>query len=370
VVRDPRFFRAVALGGSTGAGEAYVEGWWECDDLVSLIRIFALNRGALSSLDSGFSRISEPLYRLGRWIRRNTLAGARRNIASHYDLSNDFFALWLDRSMMYSAAMFAEPTMTLAQAQQSKIARICRKLELSPRDHLVEIGSGWGALAMYAAEHHGCRVTTTTISTAQAALTRTRVRERGLDSLVNVVEHDYRQMVPLYGEASFTKLVSIEMIEAVGAEYLDEYFECCSRLVTPDGRMLIQAILMSDADYPQSVHSPDFIQKHIFPGSFIPSLGAICKSSAGSTDLMLSHVEEFGTHYARTLRDWREAFESNLHRVYSMGFDERFVRMWRFYLCYCEGAFAQRHISVAQILFRKPRDHASLFPMPEAVRPE
>ncbi|MFN9993615.1 MAG: class I SAM-dependent methyltransferase [Phycisphaerales bacterium] len=357
-VRDSRFYRAVAFGGSVGAGESYMEGWWECDDLAGLIRTFVINQSALDSVDSGFARIAAPAYWIARLLSRNTIAGSKRNIAAHYDLSNEFFALWLDPSMMYSSAIYERPEMTLEQAQNFRLNLIGRKLALKPEDHLLEIGTGWGSMAITAARDFGCRVTTTTISARQAEYARAAVAKAGLGDRVHVIERDYRDLPRVYGERSFTKLVSLEMIEAVGADHLDEYASVCAKMLVPHGRALIQAILIADRRYRDALRTPDFIQKHIFPGSFIPSLEAIGCATA-KTDLTLSHAAEFGTHYARTLREWRERFNAQSDRVRGLGFDDRFMRMWNFYLAYCEGAFAERHISVAHLVYRKPMDRTS-----------
>jgi cyclopropane-fatty-acyl-phospholipid synthase len=357
-VRDARFYRAVAFGGSVGAGESYMEGWWECDDLAGLIRIFVLNQAALAGVDSGFAKIAAPAYWIARLLSRNTHTGSKKNIAAHYDLSNEFFSLWLDPSMMYSSAIYQRPEMTLEQAQSYRLKLIGRKLALNPEDHLLEIGTGWGSMAICAARDFGCRVTTTTISARQAEYAREAVAKARLTDRVTVIEKDYRDLPRVYGERAFTKLVSLEMIEAVGADHLDEYAAVCAKMLVPQGRALIQAILIADRRYRDALRTPDFIQKHIFPGSFIPSLEAIGCATA-KTDLVLSHSCEFGMHYARTLSEWRDRFNAQEDRVRALGFDDRFIRMWNYYLAYCEGAFAERHISVAHLVYRKPMDRTA-----------
>lgn len=344
-VRDMRFYAACASVGSLGAGESYVDGLWDCDQLTDLVRLMALNRGSLRSLDSGWAKISLPIRLLKQALLRNTHAGSRRNIAAHYDLSNDFFQIMLDPTMMYSCAFFEHEQMTMEEASVAKLEMICRKLQLAPSDKVLEIGTGWGAFAIYAARKYGCSVTTTTISKAQASLARERINAAGLSDKVTVIEADYRDL-----EGHFDKLVSIEMIEAIGSRYLETYFAKCESLLKPDGRMVLQAITMQDRDYERAQHEVDFIQKHIFPGSFIPSLGAMQQAIAKATAMRVVHIEDIGPHYARTLREWRAAFLNNLPKVQALGFDNRFIRMWNYYLCYCEGGFIERHLGDAQLV--------------------
>lgn len=348
-ITDPRFYTACALDGTLGAGEAYMQGWWRCDTLADLIRLFVLNRDAMRAMDSGASRLLVPLHRVVHWLERNTRDGSRRNIAAHYDLGNEFFSLFLDPSMMYSGAIFERPDMTLGEAQAAKLDRICRKLGLGPEHHVLEIGTGWGGFAIHAATNYGCRVTTTTISREQARMARARIEACGLNGLVTVLEQDYREL-----RGSFDRLVSVEMIEAVGHQFLDAYFRACASLLKPDGLMALQAITIGERDYERALRNVDFIQKHIFPGSFIPSLGAIQGSLARAGDLRMTHAEDFGPHYARTLRCWRDAFMARLEASQAMGFDDTFCRMWEFYLAYCEGAFAERHIGVSQLVLANP----------------
>ena len=359
-VHDERFYSAVAFGGSVGAGESYMNGWWSTDDLLGVVRLFVINEDALASIDSGWAKLAAPLYRLGRFFSRNTRRGSKRNIAAHYDLSNDFFSLWLDPSMMYSAAIFERDAMTLEEAQASRLALICDRLRLSREDHLLEIGTGWGGLAITAARDFGCKVTTTTISREQAAYARAAVARAGLTDRVSVVEHDYRELPRVYGEGAFNKLVSVEMIEAVGADHLGDYASICSRMLRRDGLALIQAILIGDHRYADALRTPDFIQKHIFPGSFIPSMAAIMGACGKHTDLTLADFQSFGDGYARTLREWRSRFHAKLPEVRALGFDDRFIRMWEYYLCYCEGGFAERRITVGHLLLRKPGERGPL----------
>lgn len=348
-VHDSAFYRRLVLGGSVGAGESYMEGQWDCDDLVGLIRLLAANRGAMSALDGAATWASRLLDLAGHLFRRNSRRGSRRNIEAHYDLSNDFFETFLDASMMYSSAVFEHEAMTLEEATTAKLDRLCRKLELSPADHLLEIGTGWGGLAVHAASRYGCRVTTATISPAQCRAAEERVRRAGVADRVTVLLRDYRDLTGQYD-----KLVSVEMVEAVGHQYLDGYFRTLGRLVRPGGLMALQAITIEDYRYRQALHSVDFIKKHIFPGSFIPSVSVLVNAAAASTDSVLVNLEDIGLDYARTLEAWRLRVEARRGEVLAQGFDEAFLRMWRFYLCYCEGGFRERAISDVQLLFARP----------------
>ncbi|MFP5504867.1 MAG: class I SAM-dependent methyltransferase [Gammaproteobacteria bacterium] len=349
-VHDPRFYTTVALDSDIGAGESYMAGDWTVSDLTLLTRLLLRNRAVLDRLDGGTARLLAPLRRLLHWLNRNSRDGSRRNIAAHYDLGNDFFALWLDETLMYSSAVFERADMTLAEASVAKLERICRRLDLKPGDRVLEIGTGWGGFALHAAGRHGCHVTTVTLSRQQYDLARSRVRAAGLERRVEVRLQDYRDVT-----GSFDKLVSIEMIEAVGHRYFDTYFRQCSRLLKPDGRMLLQAITIADQRYEQALRSVDFIQRHIFPGGCLPSVTAICNAMTRATDLRVEHLEDIGVDYARTLREWRHNFHARLDQVRSLGYPESFIRMWEFYLCYCEGGFEERAIGTVQMLLTKPR---------------
>ncbi len=345
IIHDFDAYRLLALRGSIGVGEGYMVGDWSCDDLPALVRIFVLNQDALLGLEKGLTRLMMPLFRLLYARRDNTRRGSRANIAAHYDIRDRF----LDDTLMYSAAIFPNPDASLREASVAKIDRICRKLELNPNDHLLEIGSGWGGFALHAARHYGCRVTTTTISREQYRLARERVREAGLEDRVTVLCQDYRDL-----RGSYDKLVSIEMIEAVGERHLNTYFRACAQLLKPQGMMLLQAITIADQKYDQYRSEVDFIQHYIFPGGFLPSLTAIAEILARATDLRVFHLEDIGTHYATTLRHWRERFLANLERVRALGFPDTFIRMWEYYLCYCEGGFRERAIGTVQLLLTKP----------------
>jgi len=348
-VCDSRFYRTLAMGGALGAAEAYMLGYWHCDDLTAVVRILVRNRSVLENLESGLARLTAPLARFVHWVNRNTKRGSRRNIAAHYDLGNDFFKLWLDESMMYSAAVFERDDMTLEEASVAKLERICRKLELSPHDHVLEIGTGWGGFAVYAAANYGCQVTTTTISAEQFAYATERVNAAGLEDKVTLLLEDYRDLDGVYD-----KIVSIEMIEAVGHKDLNTYFSQCSKLLREDGMMLLQAITIADQRYQAALKSVDFIQRYIFPGGFLPSVTAISESLTSATDMRIYHLEDIGAHYADTLRHWKERFFSKLDKIWSMRYGEEFLRMWHYYYCYCEGAFIERAIGNVQVLLVKP----------------
>jgi cyclopropane-fatty-acyl-phospholipid synthase len=350
-VHDPRFYSDIAFGGSIGAGEAYMQGYWSVNDLTALVRILLQNRDVLDGMETGLARLTVPLQKALHWLNRNTRDGSRRNIAAHYDLGNEFFALFLDPTMMYSSAIFTHPTMSLEAAQLARLDHICRKLDLTPRDHLLEIGTGWGGMAIYAAQHYGCRVTTTTISQEQFKLTSERVRAAGLEDRITVLLKDYRDL-----DGQYDKLVSIEMIEAVGHDFYDTYFGKCGALLKPDGLMLLQAITIADQRYDAARKSVDFIQRYIFPGSCIPSVTAMNDSITRASDLKLAHLEDIGPHYATTLRLWRENFFRNIEAVRALGYPESFIRMWEFYLCYCEGGFEERALGDVHMLLAKPNN--------------
>jgi len=347
-IAHPSFFTAVALRGSLGAAEAYMEGHWNTNDLTDLVRLFARNKSTLESMEKGTARLSRLLLQAFLFLKRNTRRGSRKNIHDHYDLGNEFFRLFLDETLMYSSAVFESEGATLHQASLAKLDRICRKLRLQPNDHVVEIGSGWGGFALYAASEYGCRVTTTTVSDEQYQLASSRVREAGLADKVQVLKKDYRDL-----SGVFDKLVSIEMIEAVGHEYLETYFLQCDALLRPGGRMVLQAIAISEEHFEASKRSVDFIKRYIFPGSALPAVSQMQHITQQATLLRWEELEDISSHYARTLRAWRERFLANLDRVRRLGFSERFIRMWEYYLCYCEAGFLERHIRDVQITMIK-----------------
>jgi cyclopropane-fatty-acyl-phospholipid synthase len=346
---DPEFYRAIAANGSVGAAEALMNGHWRCDDLVALVRLLVRNRDLLDGMESGLSWLGSMGMRLWSALRRNTRIGSRRNIAAHYDLGNDFFKLFLSADLMYSSAIWAKPEDTLEIASARKLEVICRKLDLKRGDRLIEIGSGWGGFALYAAQHFGCHVTTTTISREQFELAQARVSAAGLGTRVQVLLKDYRDL-----RGQFDKLASIEMIEAIGAPYMETFFRQVGSLLKPGGTALVQAITIEDHRYLQALKSTDFIKRHVFPGSFIPSVNALLNAKTRADDLNLIHLEDFGDSYALTLETWRKRFLAHLPQVRAQGFDERFIRMWEYYLAYCEGGFRERSIGVAHLLLAKP----------------
>ncbi len=348
-ILDGSFWSALALRGSVGAGESYVRGEWRADDLPALVRLLVRNRAALAGLEGGLAKLYAPALRLVHRLRDNSRTGSRRNIRAHYDLSNEFYALFLDPTLTYSCGIFGPGATTLEAAQRAKIDRACRKLELSPRDHLLEIGTGWGALAIHAAREYGCRVTTTTISERQRELAAARIRAAGLEDRITLLSSDYRDL-----EGRFDKLVSIEMIEAVGARHLETFVATCARLLVPQGQMLLQAITIDDRLYAEALRSVDFIQRYVFPGAFIPSVDAIHSAAVRRSDLRLFHLEEIGPHYVPTLAAWRHALLERADGVRALGFDDELLRLFEFYFAYCEGGYAERQLGNVQMLFTKP----------------
>lgn len=348
-VKNAGFYRRVALSGSIGAAESYMEEDWTCEDLPSLLRIFVRNIGLTDRMEGGAARFAMALARLYHALRKNSLPGSRKNIRAHYDLGNDFFALFLDETLTYSAGIFPRPESSLREASIEKLDRICRKLDLRPGDQVMEIGTGWGSFAIHAAKHYGCRVFTTTLSREQYELARQRVARQGLSDRINLLLSDYRDL-----RGQYDKLVSIEMIEAVGHEYLDTFLAQCSRLLKPEGSMLIQAITFPDQRYSQYLRTVDFTRKYIFPGSCLVSLARLLHALGRSTDLRLFHLEDITDHYARTLREWRERFMNRLSQVRALGYPERFIRMWEFYLAFCEAGFAERYLGDVQVVLTKP----------------
>ena len=349
-VTDADFYTRVLMYGEIGAGEAYINGYWECDDLTLMVELFLCNSQYMGNIDSEKKWLVKPLHYLQRYLHRNTPKGSRRNIEAHYDLGNELFELFLDETMMYSCGIFHHQQTTLQKASEAKLARICQKLQLKPTDHLLEIGTGWGGFALYAAKHYGCRVTTTTISRQQYDYARQRVLDAGLEDRITLLLDDYREL-----DGSYDKLVSIEMVEAIGHRYYDAYFNKCSELLKPDGMMLLQSITIADQRYPIAKKSIDFIQRYIFPGGCLPSVAALGDAIARKTDMRIFHLEDIGPHYATTLHKWRERFFSNIDKVRQLGYGEGFIRMWEYYLCYCEGGFRQQTIGTIQLLLTKPQ---------------
>jgi len=348
-IDDPAVYRALAMNGSVGAGEAYIRGHWRCDDLIALTRLMVRNRALLDGMERGVARLGGWLLRAGAALKPNTRRGSRENIAAHYDLGNEFFALFLSPDLMYSSALWANGEQTLEQASTAKLEAICAALELRPGDRLIEIGTGWGGFALHAARHYRCRVTTTTISREQYALARERIAAAGLADRVTVLREDYRDLGGRYD-----KLVSIEMIEAIGARQLETYFAKLSALLEPGGLAVLQAITIEDHRYAQALHAVDYIKRHVFPGSFIPSIQAMLEAKTRASELNLVQLRDFGPCYARTLEEWRRRFLARRADVRALGFDDRFMRLWEFYLAYCEAGFRERAIGVAHLKFEKP----------------
>jgi cyclopropane-fatty-acyl-phospholipid synthase len=350
VVHNRAAYSKVLIGGTIGSGEAYIDGDWSSPDLTAVTRLFSANMAAMESLEAKQHWYTKLALHIAHAMNRNTYEGSRRNISAHYDLGNDFFRLFLDPTMMYSSALFESADTTLEDAAVAKLDEICHQLELQPGDHLLEIGTGWGGMAIHAATRYGCRVTTTTISHEQYQHARARVAELGLEERVTVLCEDYRALT-----GSFDKLVSIEMIEAVGHDFYRSYFDCCSRLLKPTGRMVIQAITIADQRYEQARRTVDYIKRYIFPGGCLPSVAVIAQHLAEDTDMQLVHLRDITPDYALTLAHWRRRFMDRLDEVRAQGFDERFIRMWEFYLSYCEGGFHERIISTVQVAFAKPQ---------------
>ncbi len=348
-VQSPKMFLDIAAKGLNGAGEAYIKGRWVCDDLTALVQIFTRNRDAANNMEGGLASLGVWAFKLAHASKKNNRHGSLKNIHAHYDLGNDFFSTFLDDTKMYSCGIFEKPESSLYEASVAKIDRICKKMDLASTDHVLEIGTGWGGFALHAAKNYGCRVTTTTISDEQYSFARNLMKENGLDGQVTILKQDYRDL-----EGQFDKLVSIEMIEAVGHQYYKTFFEKCSQLLKSNGRMMIQAIIIVDNLFEEAKDFVDFIKQYIFPGSCIPSITALCSAAASSSDMRLFHLEDITPHYAKTLKEWRERFLKNETEVKNLGFSEAFIRMWVFYLCYCEGGFMERQIGNVQMLFTKP----------------
>lgn len=348
-VHDAGFYDALASSGSVGAAEAWVRGDWSSPDVLQVMRIMAANVDVLNRMDDASSLLDRVGLRVLHALNRNSRDGSRRNIEAHYDLGNAMFEQFLDPTMMYSSAIFPSERTTLEEASVAKLERVCEALRLRASDHLVEIGTGWGGMALHAARHHGCRVTTTTISQEQHDYAVRRIAEAGLSDRVTVLLRDYRDL-----EGSYDKLVSIEMIEAVGHRYLPVYFGTCSRLLKPGGLMLLQSILIPDQRYARALESVDFIQRYIFPGGFLPCPGEIMKQVGAQTDMQLVEVFDMTLDYARTLEAWRRRFAARSEAIRALGYGEDFLRLWDYYFSYCEGGFRERAISTAQFLFAKP----------------
>ncbi|EJN6828560.1 class I SAM-dependent methyltransferase [Vibrio cidicii] len=348
-VKHPGFYSRVLRGGSIAAGEAYMDGWWDSPDLTALMKLMALNLAALDGLEEQSSWLSKLVYKMAHWANRNTQQNSKKNIHAHYDLGNDLYRAFLDENMLYSSAVFQQETDSLEQAQIHKMDRLCQQLKLKPSDHVIEIGTGWGAMAVYMAKHYGCKVTTTTISEQQYEYTQQLVDKLGLSEQITLLKQDYRDL-----RGQFDKLVSIEMIEAVGKQYLPSYIKTCQSLLKPGGLMAIQAITIADQRYEYYSDNVDFIQKYIFPGGFLPSVTSLTQATTQHSDLLLRDLYDIGLDYAKTLAHWHRRFNQAETEVRALGYDERFIRMWRYYLSYCEGGFLARTISTVHMTFQRP----------------
>ena len=353
-IAAPSAYRRLVLGGSLGGAEAYLRGEWIADDLPAVLRILAANLDAADRFESLVARVLNLPSTVAHRLRPNSRRGSRRNICDHYDIGNDLFALFLDETMTYSCAVFEREDASLREASVAKLDLVCRKLALDADHRVLEIGGGWGSFALHAARHYGCHVTTTTVSRAQFELATARIAAAGLTDRVTVLQQDYRDV-----RGTFDRLVSIEMIEAVGARYLPSYFAACAARLAPGGQMLLQGIVLPEYRYRGYLRTADFVQRHVFPGGALTSLGAIAQAVGAGTDLSVLHVEDLSPHYARTLRLWREAFLERRDEARRLGYDERFIRLWEFYLAYCEAGFAEHCTGVIQMLLTRPLRHAA-----------
>jgi len=349
-VHDPRFWTEMLAGGTVGSGEAFRQRWWSADDLTQVVRIFVRNRAVMESMEGGFAALAAPLRKLAHWTNRNTLGGSRRNIEAHYDLSNEFFSLILDPTMCYSSGIFPSKSATMEEASVEKMDRLCRKLDLRPGDRLLEIGTGWGSLAVHAAKEYGAQVTTTTISARQADWAARRFMEAGVAAQIQLLREDYREL-----QGTFDKIVSVEMVEAVGWKYFDSFFQVVGERLESDGLAAIQAITIADQHYEDARKAVDFIQRYIFPGSCIPSISALLAAATKSSDLKMVHLEDITPHYCRTLAYWREQMFDKREQILKLGLDDQFMRTWDYYFSYCEGGFAEQQIGTVQILMSKPK---------------
>jgi len=350
IVNHPSFYKRILTGGSIGAGEAYVDGWWDSPDLTKVIRVLARNLPTLDKLEAKVGWLTTLAEKITHKVRRNNKDNARQNISAHYDLGNALYSLFLDSKMLYSCAIYRSEQDDLLSAQTHKMDRLCRQLNLKPTDHLLEIGTGWGALAIHAAKHYGCRVTTTTISKEQHAWAKECIEQQGLDDKITLLLDDYRDLTGQYD-----KVVSVEMVEAVGKEYLTTYIKKCQSLLKPGGLLALQTITITDQRYDSYSRGVDFIQKHIFPGGFLPSITVLVNEMTKQSDFVVRDIKDIGLDYARTLSDWHQTFNQNTDKLAQLGYDQRFVRMWRYYFCYCEGGFLERSISTVQLIASRPK---------------
>lgn len=341
-------YKRICINGTIGASEGYMQGEWNVDDLTKLMEIIIKNTEIFDKVQSPMMRVIDYPFRIINKYWKNNITNSKKNILAHYDLGNDFFKLFLDPSMMYSSAIYEPERSSLEHASVNKLETICQQLQLQSTDHVLEIGSGWGGFAIYAAQRFGCKVTTTTISDKQYAYVKKEIEHLGLKDRITLLNQDYRQL-----SGQYDKLVSIEMIEAIGAKYFDVFFRKCNELIKPNGLLFLQAITMNDQAYHEAKNSIDFIKKYIFPGGCLPSVGVISNCIAEQTEMQLLHMRDIGAHYATTLLDWLKRFNQQIDQVKSLGFSDEFIRMWRFYFCYCAAGFKQAYISDIHGLWRK-----------------
>lgn len=369
LVSDPQFFQRVLTGGTLGSAESYMDGQWSCSDLTALVRIMIRNIDQVSAINKAVSRVRSTLWKWKHSARKNSIRGSKKNIVEHYDLGNEFYKLFLDPTMNYSSGIFDQayaaqtfPSVSdpLHAASLTKMDRICQKLNLQPTDEVLEIGTGWGAMAVHMVGRYGCRVTTTTISEEQYRLACERVIEAGLEDRITVLRTDYRELT-----GSFDKIVSVEMVEAVGHKFMNGFFAKCDSLLRDDGEMLLQAITMSPQNWKQYLRSVDFIRAYVFPGGCLPTVGSLHAAATASTSMRMLHSEDMTPHYATTLNHWKQRFLSRLDEVRGLGFDERLIRLWNFYLSYCEAGFEERRVHCVQMMFGK--QHSSIDPSTFAI---
>ncbi|MFT6926113.1 MAG: cyclopropane-fatty-acyl-phospholipid synthase [Psychromonas sp.] len=349
VIKNSKTYRKILFGGSVAAGESYIQGWWSSPDLTKVIQVLGREQGVQDEIEKRVAKVMA----VPRWIyhkaRKNTRSGSKKNILAHYDIGNDLYQQFLDKEMLYSSAIYPRIDASLEEAQLHKLKTICERLGLQKGETLLEIGTGWGALAIYAAQHYGVQVTTTTISEEQFLYTQARIKSLGLEGQITLLKSDYRDL-----SGQYDKLVSIEMIEAVGHEFLASFFATCNKHLKPHGKMLIQAITIADQRYDQYRSSVDFIQRYIFPGGCLPSISVMANNINHKTDMVITSLHDMGMDYAQTLNHWREQFESSLQEIKKLGYNDDFIRLWRFYFCYCEGAFLERNISAVHLIAAKP----------------
>lgn len=363
-VHHPQFFVDIAFGGNPGSGESYMRHHWTTDNLTGLVQLMVRNEHVLSNMASRLAGLQKTIMHLAHKLNVNSHRGSKKNIAAHYDIGNDLFRLFLDPTMMYSSGLFLDENMTMEQASNCKLALICQRLQLSDSDHVLEIGTGWGGFAVFAAKNIGCHVTTTTISEEQYRYVEQLIKQHHLEDKITLLKQDYRKL-----EGQYDKLVSIEMIEAVGYRYMNTYIKQCSALLKPTGSLLIQSITIKDQVHKRYIKTADFIKRYIFPGGCLPCVSSITHAVQSHSDLTLFHLESFGESYARTLKEWRKAFLNKQDQVRQLGYNDAFIRLWEYYLCYCEGGFRERSIDVKHLIYTKPLSRLKSIVLQKSAKP-